>query len=252
MEIHFVLTAGGWHSSPSILLQDRGFRYGMHVFETIFFRNGEWKDWSHHIDALEYHGRQVGFQIFDEAWKYLQSPPWVPLEPHRARLFWTAGPGSPLDPPNSGLMAFSAEPVPTHELAAPPPLSVQFSDQLVSTSVLPAKSGNYWLRLTILQQAIRDGFQEALVFNSAGHWLGFCCGNGFARFGPEWVTPALATGTRRGVTREKTLRRHPQIREVLLTKSDLASADSLVFASCRHGLRAVAQLENRVLSQAGL
>jgi branched-subunit amino acid aminotransferase/4-amino-4-deoxychorismate lyase len=249
MEMNFLLTPEGWLSSASIPLQDRGFRYGMHVFETIFSRSGEWEDWSHHIEALHFHGQQVGFQIFDEAWKYLQSPPLVPSGPLRARLYWTAGSGSPLDPPTPGLMAFSTEPIPASEMVDPPPLHITISDQLLPQSPLPAKSGNYWLRLSILQQAINAGFNEALVFNSSGHWLGFCCGNGFARFGQEWVTPALATGTRRGVTRGKVLLRCPQIQEVLLTKDELASAESLVFASARHGLRTVARLENCTLSQ---
>jgi branched-subunit amino acid aminotransferase/4-amino-4-deoxychorismate lyase len=247
--MNFLLTPSGWQPTAGLPLEDRGFRYGMHIFETIFSHQGAWQDWSRHIQALQFHGRQAGFQTFDGAWELLQTPPLTPTNHLRARLFWTAGSGSPLDPPSPGTIVCTTELIPAVDLLPPHPLQITFASNPVPDLPFPAKSGNYWLRLSLLQQALSKGFEEALVFNSSGHWLGFCCGNGFARLGSEWFTPTLATGTRRGVTREKLLQLCPTIKETVLTKAELASAGSIIFASSRHGLRQVARLDDKALAQ---
>lgn len=244
-----LVTAAGWQRPAHIPPEDRGFRYGMHVFETIFRRAGVWQDWDLHVASLRLHGESVGFRATSQQWGMLEDPPTEVPESCRARLFWTAGAGGLLEPPGEGLLLFTAEALEEKHLGSPRDLRVGYADTPVCAGPGVAKSGNYWTRLNLLQAAHAAGFDEAVVFNPQGHWLGFCCGNGFALVEGQWLTPAWQTGTRRGVTRQKALAAFPEIREALLGMEELRRATALVFASSRTGLCPVASLAGRALER---
>lgn len=243
-----LLTPSGWESPASVPLEDRGFRYGMHFFETLFHREGSWEDWSAHCETLQYYGNKAGFQIFPEAWKVLETPPLPPVSPARARLFWTAGLGSPISPPASGSIFLSIESL--AHTPPPPPLRVTSYPFALPPNPFPGKTGNYWPRLAVWNHARAAGFDEALIFNSEGLWTGFCAGNGFALLDGDWLTPSLETGARRGVTRSKILTAQPSIREASLSRSEISRATALAFSSSLHGLRPVSHLESSFLSPA--
>jgi branched-subunit amino acid aminotransferase/4-amino-4-deoxychorismate lyase len=209
----------------------------MHLFETVAVRAGRPHFLQEHILMLEATASQARFHAppggLDALRKLDRSLPGA-LEIHEndalLRIFWTAGPGAPLDPPGIGKLFLMAEAAP---LPATPPIIPLALDAGV---LLPVgggwKTGNYWANVLAARAARAAGAEDALVFDVEGCWLGGAFSNGFVRFGKEWVTPPAGAGVRAGVIRERVLGLL-RVRERVVRREELARADAMFLTNSR-------------------
>lgn len=86
-------------------------------------------------------------------------------------------------------------------------------------------------------QAQRDGFADALFFNTRGELTEGAISNVFVELNGCLVTPPLACGLLPGVFRRHLLETRPEIIEAVVTRDDLQRASGLWLANAVRGLR---------------
>ncbi|MEI8294175.1 MAG: aminotransferase class IV [bacterium] len=236
-------TEGVWESTKTMPLEDRGFRYGMSVFETVAVVAGRPLLLEAHVQRLRRAAEDCGGRLPDIA-DFDFSRLWTGL----LRFYLTAGPGGPADPFGGSLYAL-------FELAEMgwnlPALRVMSS----AAPYLPRpggwKSGNYWQNVEVLGHARRAGCDEALVFNPAGMLVGAAMANVFLKMDGAWVTPALETGARDGAVRDWVID-HLAIEEAILGSQDIARCSAAFLTNSRVGIRSVRELDGRPLGDAAV
>jgi len=228
-----------WKPEDSLPLADRGFRYGMSVFETITVVAGRPLLLGEHLERLRRAAGTCGFELpplpeFDFARL------WTGL----LRFYVTAGPGAPGD-------AFEGNVYAVFDLAEVgwnlPALRVMSS----AAPYLPRpggwKSGNYWQNIEALGHAKRVGCDEALLFNPAGMLVGASMANVFLKIDGAWITPALETGARDGAVRAWVLG-CLGASEGILESRDVARCSAAFLTNSRIGIRSVRELDGRPLA----
>jgi branched-subunit amino acid aminotransferase/4-amino-4-deoxychorismate lyase len=218
---------------------DRGFRYGMSVFETfavwkgrLLFAPQHWQKLQ--IAALAFFGIDAA-RFVDEADAI--APTDLAGLSGVLRVYVTAGAGgmtSPISNPG-GWMVFEDLPV------GPPDgggMRVTVSREPFVPTMGGFKTGNYWASARALTDAHLQGFDEALVFNPEGHLVGAACGNVFLRLGEGWVTPSTECGARPGVVRAWVLARLP-CKEEEIDEGDVRRASACFITNSRLGIAAV-------------
>jgi branched-subunit amino acid aminotransferase/4-amino-4-deoxychorismate lyase len=231
-------TGGVWEPAESLPLADRGFRYGMSVFETITVVAGRPLFLDEHMDRLQRAVASCGAELRPLP-EFDFSSLWTGL----LRFYVTAGPGSPGD-------AFLGNAYALFDLAEVgwnlPPLRVMSC----AAPYLPRpggwKSGNYWQNIDALGWARRTDCDEALVFNPAGMLVGAALANVFLQLDGTWVTPALETGARDGAVRSWVMGRLGA-GEGILDSRDLARCSAAFLTNSRVGVRSVRELDGRPL-----
>jgi len=232
---------GGWVACDQLPLADRGFRYGMSVFETIAVREGCPLLLESHLKRLERAASDAG-----GGFSGLPSFDFSQLETGLLRIYLTAGEGG-LDSPFKGdaYALFSAAEV-GWEL---PALRVALS----ASPYLPRpggwKTGNYWQNLDALAAAKRAKCDEALVFNPAGMLVGAAMANVFLRIDGCWTTPALETGARDGAVRAWVLG-GIGASEGIFDAAALKHCSAAFLTNSRIGIRPIAELDGRPLEVA--
>jgi len=234
-------------------LADRGFRYGMSVFETIAVCEGRPLMLEAHLERLEraaescragvppaIDGSAAGgtpaLHLFD----------FTQLGTGLLRFYLTAGEGG-LEAPFAGnaYALFDAAEVGWNL----PALRVALS----AAPYLPRpggwKTGNYWQNLDALAAAKRHGCDEALVFNPAGMLVGAAMANVFLRIDGRWMTPALETGARDGAVRAWVLGKMA-VSEEILDAEALQRCSAAFLTNSRIGIRPIAELDGRPLEVA--
>ncbi len=92
-------------------------------------------------------------------------------------------------------------------------------------------AGNYVNACLAFQEAMRSGFDEAILFNESGRVAEGTGENVFAVTGEELITPPESEDLLPGITRDSVIRIASdlgyQVSEVPLTRSDLISADEV-------------------------
>jgi branched-subunit amino acid aminotransferase/4-amino-4-deoxychorismate lyase len=200
----------GFLPATSLPLTDRGFRYGMAVFETCRVQGGQVHFLAEHLERLGAACRDSAFPLEEEVFtafaEFARQQVW-PRSCGVLRLQVTAGDGPLGDPARRcrALMSFEAR-----QPLAPADCARGFALQVAEAPYTPLfggrKTHNYWPNAEALRLARLAGCNEALLFDSQGRLVSCCAGNVFLSFkGAEqdWVTPPLAVGARRGVVREK-------------------------------------------------
>jgi len=236
--------SGTWNCGANLPLDDRAFRYGMSVFETIAVAGGRPLFLAGHLDRLRRAARARG-------WRNPCVPDGLPDSAHgrdeRAtgvfRIYLTAGPGGAGDPPSGSVFAlFENCEVGTDF----PPL------RLVSSAVpyLPGpggwKTGNYWQNVEASVFARSTGADDALLFSPDGCLVSASMGNVFVERDGAWTTPALGTGARDGVVRAWAIKNLPA-EETLLDADAVANATAGFVTNSRIGIRPVGELDGRAL-----
>jgi branched-subunit amino acid aminotransferase/4-amino-4-deoxychorismate lyase len=227
-------TNGEWIPCDHLPLTDRGFRYGMSVFETIAVRDDRPLLLEAHLERLALAFRRTGV------------PPVTGLGTGVLRIYLTAGEGG-FDAP------FAANAHALFEAAEVgwnlPPLRVTPS----AAPYLPRpggwKTGNYWQNIDALLAARQAGCDEALLFNPAGMLVGAAMANVFLRIDGRWSTPALETGARDGAVREWVLKTL-EVSEEILDPDALRRCSAAFLTNSRIGIRAVSELDGRPLEVA--
>ena len=234
-------TGNEWGPCENLPLGDRGFRYGMSVFETIALREGKPLMLEEHLERLERAVANCGGEFATlPAFDFSQ------LGTGLLRFYLTAGEGGPEAP-------FAGDAYALFDVAEVgwdlPALRVASS----AAPYLPRpggwKTGNYWQNLDALAAAKRHGCDEALVFNPAGMLVGAAMANVFLRIDGRWMTPALETGARDGAVRAWALKMMA-VSEEILDAEALQRCAAAFLTNSRIGIRPIAELDGRPLEVA--
>ena len=215
MTRHWLRDADGGPFRPAeaLPLSDRGFRYGMAVFETLRVREGRVEFIGEHLWRLARACRASGFPVspgaLGETVRLLrqlagsEAPGWTGV----ARVHVTAGDGGPADPPRGCRFLVSLEP-------RKPPAASLYRDGL-RLCVHPAphhppfggrKTHNYWGNVDALLTARRAGADEALLGDAENRLISVCLGNVFLWRDGRLLTPPTARGARAGILRARVIR----------------------------------------------
>ncbi len=216
-------------------LTDRGFRFGMHLFETIAVQDGRWLFYHEHLDQLFSSAKEAGFSAAQEDLFALGSlPENAPFSEGVVRIYWTAGDGLPGDPPAPGRIFLFQEP------GDLPPLPGKV---LLKTALHPVfnpgngwKTGNYWLRCGMLREAREQGFGEAIVCDSGDQVIGACMANAFFLMDDgRIVTPPAGGANRPGVIRGWVLDQISAT-ECRIARSALKNVRAILITNSRIGI----------------
>jgi branched-subunit amino acid aminotransferase/4-amino-4-deoxychorismate lyase len=240
--MHHALPMQAWHWNgqeftpcPSLPLADRGFRYGMALFESIRVSAGRPLLLAAHLDRLRDACCQRAFTVDENALQALPALLAASEGDVFARVYVTAGEGGPADPctaigcyvllePRAQVTAASYRVAPSSVLYHPP-----FGG---------LKTANYWGNVDALQQARAAGFDEALLFNENAELVSASMANVFVVKDGVVKTPSVDCGARPGVVREWVLR-EGRGRECSLFLRDLRGADEVFLTNSWLGLMPV-------------
>ena len=239
----FLWTGTAFAPGASVPLTDRGFRYGMALFESLAVRNGRVELLDAHLARLEAATRRCGWPLdpailacAGEALAQLGGPAF-------ARIYVTAGDGAPTAPVTAPRVFLFAEP---REAPAKEPIRVRLHPEPFLPVLGGLKTANYWANAEALRQAHTAGCGEALLFNPRGELISGCMANVFVELDGQLVTPPLSSGARAGTVREWVLSQRGGA-ERLLTRNDLSKGTGCFLTSCWAGVTPVAELAGRPL-----
>lgn len=244
MPMAFVWDGNAFVPCMAVPLIDRGFRYGMSLFESLAVRNGNVEFLDDHLARLDVAcqrcGWPVGRGLLDRAGEMLATLP----SPTFARLYVTAGDGDAADPVTAPRLFIFAEPRRVPEGRAIP---VRLHPEPFLPPAGGLKTANYWANIAALRQAREVRCAEALLFNPNGELISACMANVFAEIDGVWVTPPAVCGVRRGVTREWVMQRRA-VAERSMFPEDLKRASGCFLTSSWAGVTPVCELEGRPLA----
>ena len=243
------MTAWHWNGSAftpcaSLPLTDRGFRYGMSVFESLRVARGEAEFFEQHLARLVQACAEREFAVDDAALRAAPALFHNAAPDGFARIYVTAGDGPPTAPATHPRVFVFIE-----DRAAPDAddaWALTLHDETYHAPFGGLKTANYWFNADALAQAKRRGFDEALLFNDRAELVSACCANVFLRHGDRLATPARASGARAGVIREWVSARR-KVEERRLRREDVTSADEIFLTNSWLGIQPVATLEGRPL-----
>ena len=242
----WIQESGCFKPCDAIPLTDRGFRYGMSVFESIMIRNGLPNFLHKHLQRLTVASEKCGFK------SELISPDSIQTLLHHsvpdgiARIYVTAGDGAVSAPAVHCRVFVFVEPrIPISQEVYERGYQLAISKEIHHPMFGGLKTGNYWSNLTALNQAFPKN--EALLFNAEGELISACMANVFIIQKGVIKTPALSCGARNGVIREQIIQQRQGI-ECRITRDDLEKADSIFLTSSWLGIMPVTGLEDRLLT----
>jgi len=231
-------------SCGGVPVSDRGFRYGMALFESLAIRAGRVEFLDAHLTRLETACRQCGWPV-DPA-VLACAGEWLGqvTGPAFGRIYVSAGEGGPSDPVTAPQVVLFVEP---RSAPSPEPCRVGIHPEPFLPLLGGLKTANYWANIAALQTARAAGCDEALLFNPRGELISACMANVFAVVEGQLVTPPVACGARNGVVREWVMGRRKVV-ESALSCADLLRASECFLASCWTGVKPVAALDGRPLN----
>jgi branched-subunit amino acid aminotransferase/4-amino-4-deoxychorismate lyase len=239
---------GHWDECDKIPPDDRGFRYGMSVFETFLVHDGRLLFVSEHLARLAGACRVANFPVprLDSSGIEGFAKSGVPVpDGSMIRIYVSAGPGSPFDPVLEPTVYLIADGIVTP--APEKPIRLGNAATILETHPAGVKSGNYWARIDALRAARMAGFDECVVIRNDGAITGCAMANLVVRMDEEWLTPRTEDGARPGVT-IGWVQRHIPIRHVRLISGDLDRIDAAFITNSRIGPVSVGVYAERILT----
>lgn len=245
---------GAFTAAESVPLSDRGFRYGLALFETLRISRGRALFVAEHLALLRASALASGWwreaefpgNALEAAARILAGEGEFTLPPEGlARVHLTAGDGSFTDCAGEARVYLTAQfrPAPD-EAAYEEGINVGFYPPDFAYAAPGLKSHNYWGNLTALRRAAELGWQETLLVDVEGEISGFCLGNLFLELDGEWLTPRLESGCRPGITRQWVLNiARGMVRETRITVVEALAAEGAFLTSSGWGVLPVASLE---------
>lgn len=220
---------------------DRGFRYGMSVFETLAVFRGCKLFVEEHLQRLQRACAAAEFSFPADLAVALAA---LSCDNGMLRIYVTAG---------DGVFSHPADAVRTYALfdsMSFPPTDGHFRTTLSRAPLACVlggwKTGNYWPHVQALTAAKKQGFDEALVFNAGGALVSAAMANVFLVRDGRVLTPATDLGARDGVVRDWVLRHRP-VEESQLAPEDLETADECFLTNSRIGVMPVTEIDGRHL-----
>lgn len=217
---------GRWIAAASVPLDDRGFRYGMSVFETVGVRDGQPLLLEKHarllaLSAKELLGAEVGLVV----------PPLGSGDRGMLRFYVTAGGGGPADPVQAPGIFALFEPLPGE---LPEFQTARMHPVGAAPFAHGAKTGNYWMQCAAQTEARRAGFDHALLADAGGHLLSAAMGNIFFVHEGKLCTPSLSSAVRAGAMRAWVMEQQ-SVREVVFRADRLEEAEEVFLTNSRLG-----------------
>ena len=238
--------SGHFFPVNAIPLSDRGFRYGMTLFESLRLSNGYLHFAEAHLELLRNSASTASFPIPTLTAKELISP-LSSLPPNETdwfvRIYLTAGDGSPSAPITEPRLFIFAEPRPrplplhTHLLSHTKPYLTPFKG---------LKTTHYWPNITAIQSAIQQNHTDSLLFNPDGNIVSAATSNVFFKIQNNWVTPDLSSGSRPGTIRAWVLS-NLSVSQKPLTANDLQFVQSAFLTNSWLGIQPVSFLNGNQL-----
>jgi branched-subunit amino acid aminotransferase/4-amino-4-deoxychorismate lyase len=239
----FRWNGSSYEACDSLPLTDRGFRYGMALFESIRVHRARPLFLNEHLDRLRAACADRAFPLPDAALAALA--PLLSRQPDGlARVYVTAGDGAHFSAQVSEpriLILCEARPDPVPELC-----SLALIGDMYHPAFGGLKTANYWANIDALQRALASGRDEALLFNENSELVSASTANVFVVCGAQISTPALVCGARAGVTRAWVIQQ-TRVRECSLFLEDLQKAEEIFLTNSWHGIRPAGSLEGRPL-----
>lgn len=226
-----------------IPLTDRGFRYGMALFESIAVRGGRAEFSEEHLARLETACSKCGWPVERVALKRAGERLGTFSGPALARIYVSAGDGGPADPVTTPRVFVFAEP---RALPSARGIRVRVHPSPFLSVLGGLKTANYWANAEALRQARDERCDEALLFNPHDELVSACMANVFLELDGAWVTPSTASGARAGVVREWIMQRQA-VTERPIFREEVERATACFLTSCWAGVKPVAALESRAL-----
>jgi len=235
----------------SIPLADRGFRYGMSVFESFRVVNGNPLFLAEHLDLLlksclrlDFHPEPIPL---DSVRKTLGTPGEASLFNGLARLYVTAGEGGAADGvTHSRVILFMEERAPVSEQKRENGYTLAIDPEKHRPLFGGLKTANYWGNLSALSRARLRGKDEAVLCDGEDRVLSASLANLFIVRDGRIQTPPAASGARAGVLRAWVAGRR-LVHECALSADDLAGAGEIFLTSSWLGVMPARALEDRVL-----
>ncbi len=246
----FAFSPQGLVASAGVPLADRGFRYGMSVFESIAIFDGRPLFLDSHIGRLHSACHAAQFPIPACSWERLGALLETTLPASSRgmlRIYVTAGEGSPSAPATlPGVYCIFEETFFPDAAAIAAGYSVELSSVVFPCILGGWKTGNYWPNIQAMAEARHAGRDEILLFNAQGALVSASMANVFLLLDGRLCTPALGTGARHGVLRHWVSLQMPA-EDALLSVDDLERAEECFLTNSRLGIMPVSLLGSRVL-----
>lgn len=237
---------GAFVPCDALCLWDRGFRYGMALFETLAVRQGRPLFVREHLRSLQSASLQCGFplaaDVFARIALCLDEPCAAPLQ-GLLRIYLTAGtggPGAPVDQPSVYALW---EP---HPFEPKESCRLQFHGLPYQAPFGGLKTANYWANVQAFRQAQEAGWDEALLFAPDGALVSACMANVFVALDGVLHTPETGCGARAGILRRWVMERH-EVRTSRLTAGQLQGASEIFLTNSRIGVLPASELAGRPL-----
>ena len=242
------MKAWQWHGhefvrSETVPITDRGFRYGMALFESLRVRQGEPLFLDEHLCRLREACAQRHFPIAEEALAAVGNALRRAGEDGFARIYITGGDGMAASPPEACRVYVMLE---ERARSAHEAFHVGLSPELHQPLFGGLKTGNYWLNIDVLQRGYQHGKQEMLLFNEHAELISACMANVFLVHGETLSTPSHACGAREGVVRAWVKERR-RVRERSLFAEDVKTASEVFITNSWLGVMPVNEVEGRTL-----
>lgn len=240
------------HFEPmaSIPIEDRGFRYGMSVFETVAVVKRKAILAQEHWCRLEATAALLDFPVDQIALNALSTfPKSLPFNEGLLRVHWTAGDGGPADPILEGRLIIRGEETLIPIGSAPVPNLSLINIHTQLTEQDGWKTGNYLRRCRLLSEARQQRANEALLYDDSGLLTSAVMANVFLISADgRLMTPRLRPGCRNGTVREWVMK-HYDVEEKDIEMRQVASAKEILLTNSRLGIVSVANLEGRKLER---
>jgi branched-chain amino acid aminotransferase len=242
----WTLRDGAFEEGAAVPVTDRGFRYGMSVFETVAVFEGRLLFWEEHLTRLHRAGNAAGF-VMPEI-PELSRPP---QKNGLLRIYVTAGDGAPSAPVREPrvVVLFDEAAFPTDDDRARG-LRVTISRAPVAPVLGGWKTGCYWPQVQAFAEARREGFDEAVVCNPHGGVMSASMANLFVVRNGRVLTPPVFEGARDGVVRDW-VKTRLTVEEIPLMVEDLETAEECFLTNSRLGVVPVSAIEGRPLPSRG-
>lgn len=249
MNAAWVWKGDGFRASDAVPIADRGFRYGMSLFESFPVRNGKPIFLDAHLRRLSEACARCEFQVDPAALGACAEVLGGCEQDGFARIYVTGGDGSVsggFDDCRVYLFLEERAPIPSRVFHRGYDLG--FADQPTVPLFDGLKTGNYWANLDAFRRGIARQKNETLLFNVRGELISACMANLFlVSAAGALQTPILASGARNGVIREWVLSRR-RVEECPLTRRDVEAAPGMFLTSSWLGIMPVASVEGRILA----
>jgi branched-subunit amino acid aminotransferase/4-amino-4-deoxychorismate lyase len=238
-----------YEPGDSLPLTDRGFRYGMAVFESLRVTRGHAEFFEQHLARLVQACAEREIIVEEKALAAAAELLADQSASGFARLYVTAGDGSPGAPADTARLFLLLE-----DRTPPGPddtWEITLHDETHHPLFGGLKTANYWFHTDAYTRARRRGFDETLLFNDRAELISASMANVFLLRDDHLCTPPRSSGCRAGVIREWVIQRR-KVEERRLRREDVVNADEIFLTNSWIGVMPVATLEGRPLGHRSL